>query len=554
MRNLKMLTAIAIFLCSPALAGAAEPADSQIKGAMDDITRIESQFSGTTTPRESVINRTLKLLQLTRQRLDSSTNRTHESWLLADQRYKAIVKTLQSLLTKSGNESSATLATGAGNEEVKTSTDKPKTKSSEKTATMISQDRTRIKKLVRDIGSAAASLDQGGPKPFQDPVYVQKFASASAGFHQSLQKYAAFSQDPDVQQASAELQKLDGMILFGKDQAKSVLQELGDVQDRLANLQTLMRNRRPPATPNTPYTSDAISSWIEQAKLVRSSAVADFHQLEIIQTKAWLPLTRGTVEQGAAFDLQDVNRLMSGLQGDVKTIDDTLKQLEANLTVQVNGIGSTLEWFAALDPADSQTRENSFLGEGQETEAIQRLDRELQIAEAAIAFDKQLNRGTLPGRQSLLNTIQQAKTRYLAQRAKALQMARMPQPASTSTELQRIAKETLAKPGYGTGEILRLVINSDKVSREKETSEIELDEIDVRLSGDVKLSGTKTTTRYQWEQFQVATAEPVDGKYFIFYNTLKYFSAGATTTPLNRWLLSERLQGSEILKQNINLE
>jgi hypothetical protein len=153
-----------------------------------------------------------------------------------------------------------------------------------------------------------------------------------------------------------------------------------------------------------------------------------------------------------------------------------------------------------------------------------------------------------------LNTIQQAKTRYLAQRAKALQMARMPQPASTSTELHRIAKETLAKPGYGTGKILRLVINSDKVSREKETSEIELDEIDVRLSGDVKLSGTKTTTRYQWEQFQVATAEPVDGKYFIFYNTLKYFSAGVTTTPLNRWLLSERLQGSEIPKQNINLE
>jgi hypothetical protein len=130
----------------------------------------------------------------------------------------------------------------------------------------------------------------------------------------------------------------------------------------------------------------------------------------------------------------------------------------------------------------------------------------------------------------------------------------MPEPASTSEELQRIAKDTLAKPSYGAGKILRLVINSDKVTREKESSEIEIDEVDIRLSGDVKLSGTKTTTRYQWEQFQVATAEPVADKYFIFYNTLKYFTAGATTTPLNRWLLSERFQGSEIPKQNIDLE
>lgn len=554
MLHLKMLSVITIFLCSPALAGSGEPADSQIKGALDDITRIESQFSGTSAPRESVINRTLKLLQLTRQRLDSSTNHGHESWLLADQRYKALIAKLQSLLTKGENESSPSLPIPTENEEGKASTVKPQTNPSKKTSTMISQDRARIKKLARDIGSAAASLDQGGPKPFQDPAYVKKFVSASSGFHQSLQKYSDFPQDPDVLQATAELEKLDGMILFGKEQAKSALQELGDVQTHLSNLQAQLHQRRPPATPTTPYTSEAISSWIEQAKIVRSSAVADFHQLEVIQAKAWLPSTRGTVEQGAAFDMQDVTRLLSGLQRDVKSLDDTLRQLEANLTVQVNGIGNTLEWFDALDPADSQTRETAFLGKGQEAEATQRLHQELKIIESAIALDTLLNRGTLPQRQSLLSRIQQTKTRYLAQRAKALELARMPQAASTSEELQQIAIKTLAKPSYGAGEILRLVINSDKVTREKETSEIEIDEVDIRLSGDVQLSGTKTTTRYQWEQFQVATAEPVADKYFIFYNTLKYFRAGATTTPLNRWLLSERIQGGEIPKKNINLE
>jgi hypothetical protein len=50
----------------------------------------------------------------------------------------------------------------------------------------------------------------------------------------------------------------------------------------------------------------------------------------------------------------------------------------------------------------------------------------------------------------------------------------------------------------------------------------------------------------------VATAEEVGGSYFIFYNTLKYYTSGSATTPLNRWILSGRIQGSEIPEANID--
>jgi len=555
MRQLLILIVLTILsLGSPSLVLSTELADSQIIGAMDDVNRIQSQFSGNTTPPDSAVYRALKLLKLTRDRLDSSKNQTHESWKLADTRLKNLVKTLQSKLAHKGKSRAASRTSAPSNKKSTTSPNTLTHNSTTKQATMISLDRARIKKLARDIASATDSLDQGGPKPFQDPEYVGKYDGVSQRYHESLETYLPFAHDPDVQQATAELEKMDGMILFGKEQAASALQELGNVQARLAKFQTQMSARRPPPAPIVPYTSEAITNWIEQAKSVRSKAISDFHQLKTIQEKAWLPLTRGTVEEGAAFDRQDVIRLLSGLQRDVKTLDDTLKQLEANLLVQVNAIRSTIEWFDGLDPENVEARENSFLGQGRETEALERLDSELQVAEAVIRFDTLLKRNTLAERQALRDTIQNAKTRYRAQRAKALELIRMPKPASANPELVAIAQETLAKPSYGTGKIIRLVINSDKVTREKETSEIEIDEVDVRISGDLKLSGTQTPTLYEWEQFQVATAEPVGDTYFIFYNTLKYFTAGATTTPLNRWVLSERIQSSEIPKENIALE
>ena len=128
----------------------------------------------------------------------------------------------------------------------------------------------------------------------------------------------------------------------------------------------------------------------------------------------------------------------------------------------------------------------------------------------------------------------------------------MPKDASTSKELFSIAKATLQNPDYEVGPIQRMVINSDKVKREKDTSDATFDKIDVSLSGTVTLTGTQTTYHYEWEQFQVATAEQVGDTYYIFYNTLKRFTSGASTTPLNRWIVSGRIQGREIPKANID--
>jgi hypothetical protein len=67
-----------------------------------------------------------------------------------------------------------------------------------------------------------------------------------------------------------------------------------------------------------------------------------------------------------------------------------------------------------------------------------------------------------------------------------------------------------------------------------------------------EISGNSIVTNiYKWDEFQVRTAEQVDGKWYIFVNDLKYFTSGASTTPLDRWLVSNRWQAEQILEENI---
>lgn len=85
-----------------------------------------------------------------------------------------------------------------------------------------------------------------------------------------------------------------------------------------------------------------------------------------------------------------------------------------------------------------------------------------------------------------------------------------------------------------------------------ETSDTEFDKVDVSLSGNITLSGTKTTYKYAWDEFQVATAEAVGDTYYIYFTTLKRFTSAAPSTPLNRWIVSQRIESSEIPEANID--
>lgn len=139
--------------------------------------------------------------------------------------------------------------------------------------------------------------------------------------------------------------------------------------------------------------------------------------------------------------------------------------------------------------------------------------------------------------------MQDARAAYEAKYQVALAASRMPAAGLAEEQYLAIARAVLADPGTGAKPAKRLVINSKQVTRrEKKEAAIR--------PGNV--TTTATIYHWVWDEFQVATAEPVGDAHYLFYNTLKLFHSGGPTTPLNRWLLFDRFQGERILPENID--
>lgn len=537
-----------VLLCQ--LAMASEPADGNIRDALADIQRFEQQV-GTGSVSRNTANRTLKLLNLTRQRLDASGNREDPSWIEADTRLTALVARLSGDSTASSQTAPPTRAAPQVSTPQPTAPARPAATSS--APQMISQDVARLKKLLRDINSATETIDQAGVRPFQDPEVVARYQASADRSREMLARYDAFAEHPDVQTITEALAVMDRMIAFGQSEAARTLAELGDVQARLAAIHQQVRDNALPDLPE-PLTGEALVAWIDGTRQIKANSAALDAELRMLAERAYLPETRGTVEQGAAYDMQNVNSLLHSIDRNLRRIDESLEQMAMNQDAQAAHVVTSLEYVENLDPATWKDQANAYLRDGAVEEITARIDKQIATIETAIAFDQAMGRESLGQWQSLMARAVSTRLAYLAGRQQALKLVRMPEEVDYDEDLDDIAEDVLSKAEYEVGEWERLVVNADLSHHETESSEVEFDKVDVRASGDIKLSGTQTTTFYEWDEFQVATAEPVGDRYFVFYNTLRHFTRGASTTPLNRWILSSRSQSVEIPKDNIDLD
>lgn len=533
------------------------PADSQIKNALYDIDRYEQQIAGKTTLNKATANRTLKLLRIADGNLKSSPNKQHPSWQEANNRLIQLVAKINALAgnTASSNSSASSSAKAvAGQKVAPPANQKPRTQQKPPASgqQMISHQRVQLRKLTRDVKSSTSTMDSNGPKPFQSAEYVQKRSERLNYFVQALSRFANFPADPDYLTAKQAVTVYENMLNFGKQHARKELESLGNVQARLEAISKAMN--KVPAAPQYPYAGSIINDWVIALARTRKTAEQALPHLNDILQRAYLPNTPATRSQGAAFDANDVNSLIRGYNENIRNVDQSLEQFKVNLHSQVNHIADTLAYFDALNPADSNQQINAFLGKGAAAENRARLAETKQLAEAATGFSKLINSSNFNDYNAILSRVNQTSQTFEANLEKASKLVRLPKPASTDRSLLKIAKETLSNPNYDIGEVKRLVINSQKNHYEKETSEDKYDSLDVSLSGDITLTGTRTTYFYSWDQFQVATAEKgEDGKHFIYYTTLKLFSKGAPSTPLNRWIVAGRIQGSQIPEANIEL-
>ncbi len=420
------------------------------------------------------------------------------------------------------------------------------------TRPLVSGERVRVKKLARDMESAMQTLNQGGVAPFQDPAYVEKWLKAVERYRQALARYPQLD-DPDVQAAAAKLAELENMVAFGRNEAAKQSSTLGDVQAILAGIEEKLRANRAPQWLPPPFTEQEAQAWVQRAVVAKQVAQEAIAEIERIAPTAHLPNNTGTVQQGAPYDRQDLDRLHRFAHSITQDIGKAVQETTNNLKTQFEAQNRELDYFRGLDPEKDSDRMNAFLKEGAEAEIYGRLDKHLALARSVVIYQQALGHEPTASSTARVAEIVALRQTYAENRVKAIGDSRLPEPKSTDPARLAIAKEILANPDYEFGQHGPIVLTTeDIVDREKQVSRAEIKDVDVSLSGDITLSGTETTWNYQWQEFKFATPikEAESGDWYIWWITAKNFSSGWERTPIGRWISGGATKGDLILEEN----
>ncbi len=417
---------------------------------------------------------------------------------------------------------------------------------------LVSGERVRVKKLTRDMESAMQTLNKGGVAPFQDKAYTDKWRASVERYRTALKKYPQ-TDDPDVQAAAAKLAEFENMVAFGIREATKQTAELGDVQAILAGIEKALRENRAPGWMPAPFDETEARNWVQKAANAQKTAKSAIAEMQRIAPTANLPLTRGTVQQGAAYDKQDLDRLMNFANGNLRDVSEAVKQTGANLKTQFDAQDSELAYFRELDPDNEKHRMNAFLQEGSEARIYERLDRQLAFAKSVVAYQRAFGKEPTAVSAARVEEIAALRKAYAENRMKALGDSKLPEPKSEDDARMAVAKQILAEPSYEFGEHGPVVLTTKEiVERTKTVSRAEIKDVDVSLSGDITLSGTETTWNYAWEEFKFATPIKEDGgdDWYIWWITAKKYSSGWERTPIGEWVSGAATKGSLIPRKN----
>lgn len=196
MRSFILLGIFMSVLTGPPGFAAETVADREIAGAFADLKKYEVLLTGPTPPTKPTASRTLRLLKLTRERLDASDHQHDPSWIEADARLVSLVSRLEAIRTGGANPASVTEAQPEQRAARAAAPNGPRK--------MIAQQRTRLTRLIREIAGATETLDQNGVEHFQNPAYVEKQLAALSRYQEVLAQFDDFAADPDVVKAGGQ--------------------------------------------------------------------------------------------------------------------------------------------------------------------------------------------------------------------------------------------------------------------------------------------------------------------------------------------------------------
>ncbi|MEE9347994.1 MAG: hypothetical protein V3U82_07355 [Robiginitomaculum sp.] len=389
---------------------------------------------------------------------------------------------------------------------------------------MISGQRVKLKKLIRDMDGVRADIKTTGPSAFQDQAVVDAKKNRLRQFFDALKRYPQIldesSKDADVLAARASYKALKATLgtEYRRAQEQMGGQGGGNPQVYLKAIETALFAHKMPNDFYPPYEQAKLEAWTSASNAARKAALESLPKLEKIAKTANLPAnTPGTPQSGAPYDKSDISRLTRFARGQIKKSDEAYAALAKGLSDAMVGLNRDVPRY-----------------KGQYAKA--NFGKARAIADASLLVEKALGRDGAEA-QKMLTLIDYTQNILDGSNKHALSSARLPKPKSKDRKRAKIAKEIMAIPKYEFGKHGPIVLTTDKiVSRTRSEKEWN--------------KGKLTVWTYTWDEFMFVTPIKEDGndKYYMWTITAKKFSSGATTTPIGRWVSGKAVKGDEILK------
>lgn len=379
-----------------------------------------------------------------------------------------------------------------------------------------------IRQQLDSLGEQIAGLDDVSLVSDQTVAQVRGHLETLAGEMAVYDSYA--SRDGYAETWNAHT-RTAALLQERVAAAEATEKSFGDIPATVAAIEQRFRETPVPQALREFHSKEAVVTYAESMK----KAYADS-----VQAARYLQQVDGRTGQ---VDKQTIQRLLHWADHDrMRQIDESLRETRNHLDGHWAQYQGVIDFRASDDPADPNHRANRFLLQGRFEENVTQLKEGLQFVSVAEAYERALGAEDDGTRSQQQAALQGALGKYEADFQLALSTMRMT-PGTGDSELERIAADTLQNPNYGVNLPWKRLEVGKKAHREEARSEI---------------SGNSLITNlYKWDEFQVRTAEQVDGKWYVFINDLKYFYSGASTTPLDRWLVADRWQGEQILEENI---
>ncbi|MEM7203088.1 MAG: hypothetical protein AAF628_22700 [Planctomycetota bacterium] len=497
-----MLRSLVFLVALTAGPGMAHAQDPLVKQALQRIEKYEGLVETLQPGDVKTANLYINQIGWAAKRLNASSDKSSEHYKDAVTRYNALLEKI-----KTAANAGVPPQTGQANFDV-----------------------AKLQQLGKEIGNATHNFGMLNVQHMGDAYRVGSVQKEIADFKTRLKAFPA--DHPAVQEVAGKFNAFESAFQQLHGRYTADVAASGDRGKQMAELSAKYETKNQPKELRYPFDPAEIRAWGERLRRLRD--------VEIPKDLQFVASLRGA----GGIDQQKRSSLESWIGGTwLRRLNELEQGIGGQVRLNAEHAKRTADFVLETDPSNQSHVANRILGEGSFDQQMQQLQAALNDVDTAAAWDLAFSvEGKGDERKAQRAHVEKAVEHLRRVAVAALDQVRMPAAASTDAELVEIAKKTLANKKYGVGEVLRLVINAPKEHREKD-------------SGDIShgtVSTTVTVYHYAWDQYQVCTVEKEGEEFWMYFNTLKYFTSGATTTPLNRWVLSGRFKGTRILEENIH--